>query len=168
MSQRRMFSPDIIDSDDFLNMPATSQLLYFHLGMRADDDGFVSPQKVLRLIGASSDDLKVLISKRFLLTFESGIVVVKHWLIHNLIRQDRYKPTRYLDEKRHLSVKENGSYTEMTTTGQPNDNQMTTQVRLGKVRLSYNTIQKKEKETTKVNQNTLKQLRQDLINKKVI
>lgn len=132
MAQRRMFSPDIVDSDAFLDMPVSSQLLYFHLSMRADDDGFISPKKVMRLIGVGDDDLKVLLAKRFLLPFESGVVVVKHWLIHNLIRKDRYKETRYIEEKKLLKIKENGAYTEI---GQPNGNQMAPQVRLGKVKI---------------------------------
>lgn len=135
MAQRRMFSPDIVDSDAFLDMPTSSQVLYFHLAMRADDDGFVDPKKVMRLIGVGSDDLKVLLAKRFLLSFQNGVVVIKHWLIHNMIRKDRYKETRYLEEKKSLLIKENGSYTELATIGKPNGNQMAPQVRLGKVRL---------------------------------
>lgn len=130
-----MFSPDIVDSDAFLDMPSSSQLLYFHLCMRADDDGFISPKKIMRLMNASSDDLKVLLTKRFVLPFESGVVVIKHWLIHNLIRKDRYKETRYLDEKKLIKVKENGSYTELATNGLPDGNQMAPQVRLGKDRI---------------------------------
>jgi hypothetical protein len=136
MSQRRMFSQDIVDSDAFLDMPGTSQLLYFHLSMRADDDGFVNPKKVMRLVGAGEDDLRVLIAKRFVLPFQSGVVVIKHWLIHNLIRKDRYKKTMYSEEKKTLRIKENGAYTDnLSTIGCQNDNQMATQVRLGKVRL---------------------------------
>ncbi len=130
-----MFSPDIVASDAFLDMPSSTQALYFHLGMNADDDGFVSPKKIMRILGAQDDDLKVLLTKRFVLPFESGVVVIKHWLIHNLIRKDRYKETRYVDEKRLLIVKENGAYTELTTTRQPNGNQMAPQGRLGKGRL---------------------------------
>lgn len=135
MAQRRMFSPDIVDSDAFLDMPQSSQLLYFHLAMRADDDGFVNPKKIMRMIGTGDDDLKVLLAKRFLLPFQSGVVVIKHWLIHNMIRKDRYKETQYLEEKRSLKLKENGAYTEVATIGQPDGNQPATQVRLGKVRL---------------------------------
>src|SRR5436305_1269125 len=109
MAQRRMFSPQIVDSDAFLDMPQSSQLLYFHLAMRADDDGFVgNPKKILRIIGGNDDDLRVLILKRFVLAFQSGVVVIKHWRIHNLIRADRYNETKYLDEKTQLSIKENG------------------------------------------------------------
>lgn len=130
MAQRRMFSLDIVDSDAFLEMPDSSQNLYFHLGMRADDDGFISnPKKIARILGASEDDLKILIAKRFVLTFETGVVVIKHWKINNYIQSDRYKPTKYLDEKRLLETKENGSYTDRIQ----ENNTMETQVRLGKV-----------------------------------
>lgn len=113
MAQRRMFSQDIVSSDAFLDMPVSSQVLYFHLAMRADDDGFVTPKMVMRLVGSSSDDLKVLITKRFLLPFESGVVVIKHWLIHNLIRADMYKETLYKKEKEQIGLNENGAYTEL-------------------------------------------------------
>ena len=124
---RRLFSPVIVESDAFLEMPISSQALYFHLGMNADDDGFVNPKKIMRMIGVAEDDLKVLLTKRFLLSFKSGVVVLKHWLINNTIRKDRYNQTKYLDEKSTIITKENGSYTEW----QPNGNQMATQVRLG-------------------------------------
>jgi len=114
MAQRRMFSPKIIDSDAFLEMPISVQCLYFHLGMRADDDGFVSnPKKIMRVIGANEDDLKVLIAKRFILTFESGVIVIKHWRINNLIRKDWHKDTVYVEEKKLLKLKENNAYTEL-------------------------------------------------------
>lgn len=114
MAQRRMFSPDIVDSDAFLDMSPSAQNLYFHLGMRADDDGFVgNPKKILRVIGSNDDDLKLLIAKRFILLFQSGVVVIKHWLIHNLIRADLYKETSYKDEKSTLGLNENGAYTEL-------------------------------------------------------
>lgn len=109
---RRMFSPEIVESDAFLEMPASSQALYFHLGMYADDDGFVSPNKIMRMMNAGADDLKVIIAKRFVLPFENGVVVIKHWKINNLIRKDWYRPTQYLEQKNMLSTKENGSYTE--------------------------------------------------------
>jgi hypothetical protein len=111
---RRLFSTQIVDSDAFLDMSASAQNLYFHLGMRADDDGFVgNPKKISRICGANDDDLKILVVKRFLLTFESGVVVVKHWLIHNLIRADLYKETQYKKEKSTLGLNENGAYTEL-------------------------------------------------------
>lgn len=114
MSKRRMFSADIVMSDAFVDMPISAQALYFHLVMRADDDGFIgSPKQVMRMLGASDDDVKILLAKRFILTFESGVVVVKHWLIHNLIRADRYKETTYKREKATLGLNENGAYTEL-------------------------------------------------------
>ena len=127
-----MFSTKIIDSDAFMDMPSSAQNLYFHLCMRADDEGFVgNPKKIMRMIGANDDDIKVLMGKRFILTFETGIVVIKHWLIHNLIRMDRFNPTSYQEEKKLLKVKENKAYTEW----QPNDNQLATQVKLSEVKL---------------------------------
>jgi hypothetical protein len=110
--QRRMFSPAIVESDAFLDMPISCQNLYFHLGMYADDDGFVNPKKIMRMIGASDDDLKVLLSKRFLIVFKNGVVVVKHWRMNNLIRKDWHRPTQYIEEMKLLSIKENGAYTE--------------------------------------------------------
>ena len=140
MAERRMFSKQIIDSDAFLDMSASAQALYFHLAMRADDDGFVNnPKKILRMICAADDDLKILIAKRFVIIFESGVIVIKHWRMHNYIRADRYKETAYIDEKRQLSIKENGSYTlngnHLATTCLPDGNHLDTQVRLGKDRL---------------------------------
>lgn len=112
MADKRMFSKQIIDSDAFLDMPLSAQALYFHLNMRADDDGFInSPKKIQRLINCSEDDLKLLIAKRFVIKFDSGVVVIKHWLIHNYLRKDTYKPTNYIDEKSMLYTKTNKSYT---------------------------------------------------------
>lgn len=101
----------ICDSDQFLDMPLSAQCLYFHLNMRADNDGFVgSPRKIMKLIGAAEDDLKLLIAKSFILTFESGVIVIKHWRIHNTLTKGRYHETSYLEEKNMLLLKENGSY----------------------------------------------------------
>lgn len=128
-----MFAKTIIDSDAFIDMPLSTQALYFHLSMRADDDGFINnPKKIMRMIGASEDDLKVLCLKKFIIPFDSGIVVIKHWKIHNYIRNDRYKPTVYSEERGKLELKENGSYTECTQSGIPNGYQMDTQVSIGK------------------------------------
>ena len=146
MAERRMFAKTIIDSDSFLDMPLSAQALYFHLSMRADDDGFINnPKKIQRMIGASDDDCKLLLLKRFLITFESGVVVIKHWKIHNYIRQDRYKPTIYQGEKALLIEKENKAYTEKENLGIPNDYQMETQVRLGKdsIELGKDSIENK-------------------------
>jgi hypothetical protein len=127
-----MFTLQIVDTDAFLDMPATSQLLYFHLAMRADDDGFVDkPKKIMREVGVNDDDMKVLLTKRFILAFESGIIVIKHWKMHNYIQSDRYHETKYFEEKGKLRVKENGAYTECIQ----DVSKMETEVRLGKVRL---------------------------------
>ena len=112
MAERRMFAKTIIYSDAFLYMPMSKQALYFHLSMRADDDGFINnPKRIQRMIGASDDDLKLLIAKSFIITFDSGVVVIKHWKIHNYIQSDRYKPTVYAEEKALLEVKKNKAYT---------------------------------------------------------
>ena len=141
MAERRMFAKTIIDSDAFLDMPLSTQALYFHLSMRADDDGFINnAKKIQRMIGASDDDLKVLLMKRFLLPFESGVVVIKHWKIHNYIRNDRYKPTIYTDERAALDVKANGAYTERQPLGIPDGYQMDTQYRLGEVRSGQDSV----------------------------
>ena len=107
-----MFAKTIIDSDAFLDMPLSAQCLYFHLSMRADDEGFLNNhKKIQRMIGASDDDLKILLAKNFIIAFESGVIVIKHWKIHNYIRADRLTKTNYEEERKMLSVKENGSYT---------------------------------------------------------
>lgn len=141
MAERRMFALKIVDSDAFLDMPDSAQNLYFHLAMRADDDGFISnPKKVMRMIGASDDNLKILMAKRFLLSFDTGIVVIKHWRLHNYIAKDRYTETIYKEEKDRIFVKANGAYTDhpervsipYTDCIQDDD---TGKVRLDKVRL---------------------------------
>lgn len=107
-----MFSTEIVTSDAFLDMPTESQLLYFHLGMQADDDGFIgSPKRVMRTLGSSEDSYKLLIAKKFVIQFASGICVVKHWRVNNQLRQDRYHETKYIAEKSQLFVRENGAYT---------------------------------------------------------
>ena len=139
MAERRMFAKTIIDSDAFIDMPLSTQALYFHLSMRADDDGFINnPKKIQRMIGAADDDIKVLITKKFIIPFESGIVVIKHWKIHNYIQKDRYKPTMYLDEKSMLETKENKGYTLKKNECIQNVYNMDTQVRkeLGKSEIS--------------------------------
>jgi hypothetical protein len=102
-----MFSLDVIDTDAFLEMPSTTQNLYFHLGMRGDDDGFVSsPKKIMKVVNASEDDMKILLAKQFVIPFDSGVCVIKHWRIHNYIQNDRYKETRCLAEKKRLSIQD--------------------------------------------------------------
>lgn len=142
MAERRMFAKTIIDSDAFLDMPLSAQTLYFHLSMRADDDGFVNnPKKIQRMVGAADDDLKLLLVKRFVIGFESGVVVIKHWRIHNYIRNDRYKETVYQDEKASLTLKENGAY----TLGIPDGYQVETQYRLGKDRVGKDRLEEGNK-----------------------
>ena len=154
MAERRMFAKTIIDSDAFLDMPLSTQALYFHLSMRADDDGFINnPKKIQRMVGCGDDDLKLLMVKRFILVFESGVIVIKHWKIHNYIQKDRYKPTLYQDEKAQIAVKETNAYTFIENLPEPSETPMEqpfedvypscihdgysleTQVRLGKDRL---------------------------------
>lgn len=145
MAQRRMFSLKIIDTDLFLDMPISARLLYYDLSMRADDDGFVSsPKKIQRMIGCSDDDFKLLIAKQFIIPFESGVCVIKHWRIHNYIRSDRYTETIYKDEKQEL-IEDNGQYEILGIPNViPTVTQMDTQDRLGKDRLGKvnNTISK--------------------------
>lgn len=131
MAERRMFAKTIIDSDAFLDMPLSAQSLYFHLAMRADDDGFINnPKKIQRMIGASEDDCKLLIAKKFVLVFNTGVIVIRHWKLHNYIQKDRYKPTMYQSEKNMLETEPNGSYTQCIH----DVYNMDTQDRLGKVR----------------------------------
>ena len=133
MAERRMFNKQITRSDAFLDMPRSTRLLYYDLNLDADDDGFVDKYKsIMRLTGASEDDLKLLIAKSFILPFENGVIVIKHWRMNNLIRSDRYKPTVYQEEKSQLLLKDNGSYTKKTTIGIPNDNQRETQYSIEK------------------------------------
>lgn len=158
MAERRMFAKTIIDSDAFLDMPLSSQALYFHLSMRADDDGFINnPKKIQRMIGGSDDDLKLLIAKRFIIPFESGIVVIKHWKIHNYIQKDRYKPTIYQEEKAMLDVKENKAYTDCIQDVYTTD----TQVRLGKdsLELGKESIEEKPKTAKRFQPPTLEEVK---------
>lgn len=161
MAEKRMFSKAIIDGDDFLDLPPMAQLLYFHLGMRADDDGFVNnPRRIQSLVGASASDMNALKSGEYILSFDSGIIVIRHWRTNNLIRSDRYKPTSFLKEKALLNLEKDGSYTFKTEEnlstfcgkpcgkqtendvenhvenhGIPNDNQRYTQYSIGEDRL---------------------------------
>ncbi|MGN0504373.1 MAG: hypothetical protein ACI4HJ_04925 [Ruminococcus sp.] len=111
MAKKRMYDKEIVGSDAFIEMPTSSQALYFHLGMNADDDGFVgNPKSIQRQIGASDDDMRLLIMKRFIYAFDSGVVLIKHWNINNFIRKDRYKPTTYIKEKSLIVLCDNNSY----------------------------------------------------------
>lgn len=146
MAQRRMFSKEVTTSDLFVDMPSSSQLLYFHLGMEADDEGFIGNAKMLsRAYGSNNDDLKLLEAKGFIIAFPSGVTVVKDWNLNNKIRKDRQKPTIYTEEKTLLSLDSKGSYllgNQVSTIPQPNDNQMPAQDRIGEVRLGKDSIGK--------------------------
>lgn len=127
-----MFSKKIVDTDLFIEMSPTAKLLYFYLNMSADDDGFVGNPKTIKLVsGATDDDLKILVAKQFIIPFESGVIVIKDWKIHNYIQKDRYSKTQYTDEKSQLVVEENGTYTRCIQ----NVSKLDTQDRLGKDRL---------------------------------
>lgn len=138
-----MFSKTIIDSDAFLEMPLSTQALYFHLNMRADDDGFINnPKKIQRMVGCADDDFKILLAKRFIMAFESGVIVIKHWRLHNCIRRDTYKETLYIEEKSSLYVKPDGAYTDHPLDAMPllvtpplrDCDEDVTQIRLDKIR----------------------------------
>lgn len=142
MAEKRMFAKTIIDSDAFLDMSLSTQALYFHLSMRADDDGFVNnPRKIQRMIGAGDDELKMLIAKKFIIPFESGVCVIKHWRIHNYIQNDRYKETVYKDEKAHLILKENKAYKYVDTPCIQSVSKVETQIRLDKTRVDKNRLE---------------------------
>ncbi|MCL2474851.1 MAG: hypothetical protein FWF37_01775 [Chloroflexi bacterium] len=138
MAERRMLANKIIDSDLFLDMPATAQLLYFHLLLKADDEGFIaSPKSIMRIIGAKDDDIRILIAKQFLITFNSGVVVIRHWRIHNYIQSDRFHPTVHQTEKQALNTDNTKAYIvdNMDTNCIPNVSIVDTEVREGKVSL---------------------------------
>ena len=144
MAERRMFAKTIVLSDAFLDMPLSTRCLYFTLGMLGDDDGFInSPKSVMRQCGASIDDLNLLIAKKFIIPFENGVVVIKHWRIHNYIQKDRYKGTKYIEEKNTLAIDEKGAY----TTNKDDVSILDTQDRLelGKVKSGKGSIGKDKK-----------------------
>ena len=146
MAERRMFAKTIIDSDAFLDMPQSSQLLYFHLSMRADDEGFINnPKSIMRNVGCKDDDIKLLIAKKFIIPFESGVVVIKHWKIHNYIQKDRFTPTKYKEERDLLGLDENKAYTQCIQDVYKLD----TQDRLGKDRLGKDSKEIGEESTGK-------------------
>lgn len=105
-----MFSKEISNSDEFLDMPLGAQAMYFHLGMNADDEGFVQPKSIIRMIGGKEDELKILIAKRFVLMFDTGVLVITHWKENNYLQNDRIKETRYKKEKALLTLDENRFY----------------------------------------------------------
>lgn len=142
MAERRMFTKKITDGDVFTSMPPTTQCLYFHLCMGADDDGFSNNIRISMFNAhATTDDFNTLVSKRFIIPFESGVIVIKHWKMHNYIRNDRYCETKYVKEKAQLVLKENGVYS-LDTNGIPNGYQMDTQVSIGKISIDKDSIDK--------------------------
>lgn len=158
MASKRMIAKSIVDSDNFLEMPTTAQLLYFHLLVRGDDEGFIdNPRSIMRNVRCTEDDMRILIAKQYIIPFESGIVVIKHWKIHNYIRKDRLKATEYVDEKAMLSIGSNDVY-EVTDTCQSNVSQLTDkcQHRLVENRLDKSSSREEEKTTTTaINQEVL-------------
>lgn len=140
MAQKRMFSKIITESDQFLDMSLSTQALYFHLGMQADDEGFVSPTRIMRMIGAQIDELKVLISKNFIIPFENGVVVIRHWKLNNIIQKDRRKDTIYLHELSNLSQDNSGVYNM--------DTKCIQDVSVDKIRLGKVSIDKDSKDKT--------------------
>lgn len=143
MAERRMFAKTIVLSDDFLDMPLSARCLYFTLGMLADDDGFVnSPKAIMRQCGASNDDMNVLLAKKFLLMFDDGVMVIKHWRINNYLRNDRYKETLYVEHKEQLTTNEYGAYSLSNNVGIPNT------VYPGKDRLGKDSIGNRERRFT--------------------
>lgn len=135
MAQKRMFDKTITNSDDFLGMPDSSQNLYFHLSMNADDDGFVNNWKsIMRMTGHKEDDLKVLSAKQFIIPFDTGVIVIKHWRVNNYLRSDRYTETKFKDEMNKLELDDSLVY-QLATNGKP---------RLDKIRLDKNRLDNKE------------------------
>lgn len=137
MAERRMISKKIVDTDSFMDMPMSTRLLYYELNWRADDDGFVaSPKKIIKLSGCSDDDIKLLFMKNFVIPFDSGIILITDWRIHNSIQKDRYHETQYLDEKSQVSIAPNGSYVSPVDRKCIQDvSKMETEARLGKASL---------------------------------
>ena len=145
MAERRMFAKTIIDSDFFLELPMSSQLLYFHLSMRADDEGFINkPKAIMKMVGAKDDDMNMLIAKKFVIPFESGVVVIKHWKIHNYIRGDRLLETKYKEERDKLEIDENGSYRLCQSTDSHMVGKVDTQVSIGKDSIGKDSKDNKE------------------------
>ena len=154
MAEKRMFSKTIVDSDAFLDMPLSAQALYFHLSMRADDDGFLNnAKKIMRTINANQNDYDLLIAKAFIIQFDDGICVIKHWRINNYLRSDRYKPTIYQEQKNMLEIKDNGRYSLINQDGIPDGYQCETQNSIDKNSIDKNSIDilpdKKEPEICK-------------------
>ena len=160
MAERRMFAKTIIDSDAFLEMPMSARLLYYDLAMRADDDGFInSPRKIMKFVGATKDDMNILILRKFIIPFDNGVVVIKHWRIHNYIRKDTYNETSYKEEKSMLELDENKAYRLADFT--PVDGSLT-QVRLGKDSIDNNICSNSLNENEQTIENDKKSQQEEL------
>lgn len=141
MAQKRMFNTSVVGTDSFMEMPDSSQNLYFHLSMYADDDGFVDKWKqIMRMTGKKDDDMKILIAKSFIIPFDSGVIVIKHWRLNNYIQKDRYKETIHIAEKSMLELDENGVYTPCIQDGY----KMDTQYSIDKISVDKSSIEKEK------------------------
>ena len=139
MAQKRMFDKAITNSDDFLELPDSSQVLYFHLSMNADDDGFVNNWKsIMKMTGTKEDDMKLLIGKQYIIPFDSGVIVIRHWRMNNYLRTDRYKETKFKEEKSQLYLGKNEEYTLDSNSGIPMVDQRYTQNRIDKNSIDKN------------------------------
>lgn len=136
MAKRRMFSKEVLQTDWFTDMPATSQMLYVHLSLEADDDGFVTNTKIAMVNAhASKDDLAILTAKNFVIQVESGLYLIKHWKMNNILRNDRYKKSSYSDRLEAFETKEDGSYTLKKPVGYQMDTKWIPNGSTGKYRL---------------------------------
>ena len=153
MAEKRMFSLSVVDSDAFLDMPLSSQALYFHLSMKADDDGFInSPKKIQRSIGATDGDAQMLVARRFIIPFRTGVIVIRHWRLNNYLRSDRYHPTVYQAERSMLSIDDNGAYyLDANKVGIPSDNQADTENSIAEDSKEKISISFKEKDDNNTN-----------------
>ena len=146
MALRRMFSLEVVNTDAFLDLPLSTQALYFHLGMRADDDGFVaSPKRLTAMVGCSTEDMDRLVEAGLVLRFESGVCAIRHWKLNNYLQKDRYKETNCVAEKRRLRTDETGGYM-LDTSCIHSVSNLDTQDRLGKVRIEKEREGKKREE----------------------
>src|SRR5574344_763142 len=140
MAKKRMFDKSITNNDNFVELPATAQNLYFHLSMNADDDGFIDNWKsIMRMVGSRTDDIKILIAKSYVIPFESGVIVIKHWRINNFLRKDRHVSTKYVDEMNSLELGNNEEYLLSDNFGQPRIEKK----RIEKKRIEKQRIEKK-------------------------
>ena len=152
MAQKRMFDKVVTTSDDFLELSAEAQCLYFHMGMLADDDGLSKNYRsYMKLVGATNEDLQSLIDKSFIYKFDSDVIAIKHWKINNTVRNDRYRPTIFQNEFSRLDIADNNEYIMLDTNGIPDGNQMDTK----------NSIDKNSKDKISKEKNSLEKKREE-------